>query len=91
MTADSFSSGRQSAQGATEQSASVSDDASRPTVDAPVVVRPSDDLIRAARAVAFSNGFDAAYPEKLERLQTILSGLPLPPAAGVDSPDGAQR
>jgi hypothetical protein len=31
----------------------------------------ANDLLKAARAVAFSNGFDAAYPDKLARLQAV--------------------
>ncbi|MFM9928171.1 hypothetical protein VLK31_34735 [Variovorax sp. H27-G14] len=32
-----------------------------------------DNLMQAARAVAFSNGFDAGYPQKLEALRAAAS------------------
>lgn len=36
-------------------------------------VNSHDELVRAAKAVAFSNGFDAALPEKMEALRVAIA------------------
>lgn len=41
-----------------------------------------EELLKAAKFVAFSNGFDAAYPDKLDALRAIVRRSPSTPVQG---------
>jgi hypothetical protein len=41
-----------------------------------------EELLKAAKFVAFSNGFDAAYPDKLDALRALVRRSPSPATQG---------